>query len=76
MNKEEFDVPVRTYTKAELAKLYAPGLTKKAAGKRLSNWLKYCKPLWDELLRTGYSPLQRILKPLQVKLIFKYLGEP
>ena len=69
-------VPVRTYSKQELAKLYAPELTKKSAGKRLCHWLKYCKPLWEELKKTGYNPLQRILNPLQVRLIFKYLGEP
>lgn len=69
-------VPVRAYSKQELAKLYAPELTKKSAGKRFAYWLKYCKPLWEELQKTEYNPLQRILTPLQVELIFKYLGEP
>ncbi len=76
MEKEVFDMPVRTYTKKELSKLYAPELTEKAAGKRLCQWIKLCKPLWDELQKTGYNPLQRILNPMQVRLIFRYLGEP
>ena len=71
-----YDVPVRTYTKQELARMYAPELTDKAAGKRLCQWMKLCKPLWMELEKTGYQPLQRILNPRQVELIFRYLGEP
>ncbi|MCR4602545.1 MAG: DUF4248 domain-containing protein [Prevotella sp.] len=76
MKEETFDTPIRTYTKQELSQLYAPGLSEKAAGKRLCQWMKLCKPLWQELLQTGYNPMQRILTPMQVKLIFKYLGEP
>jgi hypothetical protein len=75
-NKELYDIPIRAYTKQELAKMYAPGLTKKSAGKRLSQWIKLCRPLWEELIKTGYNPLQRILNPRQVELIFQYLGEP
>ena len=71
-----YDVPVRTYTKQELARMYAPELTDKAAGKRLCQWMKLCRPLWMELEKTGYQPLQRILNPRQVELIFRYLGEP
>lgn len=71
-----YDVPVRTYTKQELARMYAPELTDKAAGKRLCQWMKLCKPLWMELEKTGYQPLQRILTPQQVSLVFRYLGEP
>ena len=75
-NKDVYDVPIRAYTKQELAKMYAPRLTKKSAGKRLSQWIKLCRPLWEELIKTGYNPLQRILNPRQVELIFQYLGEP
>lgn len=71
-----YDVPVRAYTKQELARMYAPELTDKAAGKRLCQWMKLCRPLWMELEKTGYQPLQRILNPRQVELIFRYLGEP
>ena len=71
-----FDVPIRAYTKQELAKMYAPELTEKSAGKRLCQWMKLCKPLWEELKATGYNPMQRVLNPMQVFLIFKHLGEP
>lgn len=74
--KDNYDVPLRAYSKQELAEMYAPGLTKKSAGKRLSQWIKLCRPLWEELIKTGYNPLQRILNPRQVELIFQYLGEP
>lgn len=74
--KEDFEVPIKSYTKKELARMYAPELTEKSAGKRLCQWIKICKPLWEELQRTGYKPLQRILNPIQVRLIFSYLGEP
>ena len=76
MGKDVFDVPIRSYTQRELAKMYAPELTEKSAGKRLCQWIKMCKPLWEELQKTGYNPLQRILNPMQVRLIFSYLGEP
>lgn len=76
MEEEIYDVPVKSYTKQELAKLYAPDLTSKSAGKRLCQWIKLCKPLCEELNKTGYNPLQRVLNPMQVRLIFKYLGEP
>lgn len=74
--KERYDVPVKAYTKQELARMYAPELTQKSAGKRLCQWIKLCRPLCEELERTGYNPLQRILNPMQVELIFRYLGEP
>lgn len=76
MMKDNYDVPVKAYTKQELARMYAPELTPKSAGKRLCQWIKLCRPLWEELIRTGYKPLQRILNPMQVELIFRYLGEP
>ena len=76
MRSKEDVTPVRSYTKKELARLYAPGLTTKAAGNRLAYWLSYCKPLWEKLQEAGYRPLQRNLTPEQVRLIFEYLGEP
>ena len=71
-----YGLPIKAYSKKELARLYAPELTDKAAGKRLCQWIKHCRPLCDALERTGYKPLQRILNPAQVELVFRYLGEP
>lgn len=76
MKESFYGLPIKAYSKHELARLYAPKLTDKAAGKRLCQWIKHCRPLCEALEKTGYKSLQRILTPVQVELIFRHLGEP
>lgn len=62
--------------KSALAVRYFPELAPHQACNRLRRWMLRCTPLYAELLATGYRPTQRIFTPLQLKLIFRYLGEP
>ena len=61
--------------RTELALLYNPQLSPKAAWKKLKNWIDLCKPLSDELRQLGYTGRQRIFTPRQVSRIVYYLGE-
>ena len=66
--------------RTELALLYNPQLSPKAAWKKLKNWIDLCKidlckPLSDELHELGYTGRQRIFTPRQVSRIVYYLGE-
>lgn len=65
-----------TYTKKELAKAYAPGLTPKAALNRLMLWINTNKQLSKALHRAGYNKMQKKFSDGQVSLIFKHLGVP
>lgn len=67
---------IRPYSKKELALGYAPELTAGGAVKRLGMWMKYNQQLWNELLRCGYRPRQKLFTPQQVEIIFRFLGEP
>ena len=70
------DFKIRSYGLQELAQLYAPDLTPESATKRLSIWMRHNHQLWDELLEAGWKPGNRVLTPLQVQVILRYLGEP
>ena len=61
---------IRTYGWQELAILYAPDLTPESAGKRLSSWIRFNPK------QSGWKKGQRVLTPLQVRIIIQYLGEP
>ena len=67
---------IRTYGWQELAIPYAPDLTPESAGKRLSSWIRFNPKLTHELQESGWKKGQRVLTPLQVRIIIQYLGEP
>ena len=67
---------IRTYGRTELAQLYSPYITPDAAWRRLRRWISYNQSLTRKLADTGYSPMQRVFTPAQVKLIMDELGEP
>ena len=71
MKEENLDekVPVRAYTKADLAMLYT-------ALQLLRRWIYANRQLMAELKEAGYNKNRHSYLPLEVKLIFKYLGEP
>ncbi|MDR0939347.1 MAG: DUF4248 domain-containing protein [Mediterranea sp.] len=68
---------VRVYDKRELARMYFPTLSGKAATDRLRRWTRRCRGLVDELeRRTDYHTRARTLTARQVRIIAEYLGEP
>lgn len=67
---------IRNYTKQELALLYFPDSRPEVASAHLMRWITRCQPLYQQLLKSGYSKRQREFNPLQVSYIFFHLGEP
>jgi hypothetical protein len=67
---------IKTYSFAELAQLYFPQISKKSASWQLSRWIEENPWLKQKLEAAGKKPRQRILSPLQVKLIITAFGEP
>jgi hypothetical protein len=60
----------------ELALAYNPDITPKRAWQKLQSWIDYNKPLTKALQKAGYNPRRRSFTPMEVKLIFDFLGEP
>lgn len=67
---------IKFYTKSELGLLYFPTSTPATACAHLMRWVKNCTPLYHKLCEQGYQTQQKYVTPLQVELIFQYLGEP
>jgi hypothetical protein len=72
--KEDF--LIRAMGFGELARLYSPNVTHAAARNTLRNWIKRNRSLEKELRNCGFVKGNRLLTPLQVGLIIKYLGSP
>lgn len=73
----ELTFRIRPYSKRELAILYFP-CTKnvESAVKNLHNLMRRNPDLMNELAEARYHPRCRMLTPLQVRIIVRYLGEP
>lgn len=67
---------LRSYSKAELAMLYAPQSTHSTAVKNLYRWINYCKPLKQELKSLQYNPRRHVFLRHEVEAIIRHLGEP
>ena len=67
---------IRSYGYGELALLYFPNSTKKSASTQLGRWMRQNEKLKLQLLELGYKPRNKILTPVQVKLIVELIGEP
>ncbi|MCD7936283.1 MAG: DUF4248 domain-containing protein [Tannerellaceae bacterium] len=76
MEHNQYSFRIKSYGFQELAILYAPGLQPESASKRLKSWLLANKELTSELYRWGWTRRSRILTPVQVSIIVRYLGEP
>ncbi|WP_321481172.1 DUF4248 domain-containing protein [uncultured Bacteroides sp.] len=63
-------------TRNELAELYMPNVQLATARRTLHRWIARNAALQSELAATGYSIRAAILTPVQVELIFRYLGVP
>ena len=70
------ETPIKSYGKAELAKLYFPRLNAHTALRTLHRHMTKCDGLLPALQRTGYRRCERTFTRYQVKIIFDYLGEP
>jgi len=74
---EELNVfRIRAYAYSELASLYSPEISVQAAAKRLSRWFEQHPSLRAELEKLGWQKSDRLLTPMQVKVITSHLGEP
>lgn len=67
---------IRSYWKSELACIYMPDCSPRAAIATFNMWLQRSPNLWNKLEETGMTLLTRRLTPQQVKIITEYLGNP
>jgi hypothetical protein len=67
---------IRAFGFGELAQLYFPSITKKSASAQLRRWIVTSSTLLPLLINFGYKPGNRLLTPLQVKVIVDEIGEP
>ena len=66
-----------TYTRRSLACQYFPDAEPEQAVRRLTSWIRRCRPLYAELTRDG-TPFdkRRYLTVREARLIMEYLVEP
>ncbi|MBQ0159428.1 MAG: DUF4248 domain-containing protein [Bacteroidales bacterium] len=62
--------------KYDLAQAYFPDVSPASAARLLNRELHHNPDLWQSLLDANYSPSQKRFTPLQVQIIYRYLGEP
>lgn len=67
---------IKAYSFGELARLYFPHIAKNSASWQLTCWINGSNALKEALEKTGKKPKQRILSPIQVRLIVDAFGEP
>lgn len=67
---------IRSYSKSELAQLYAPDITTKAAVKKLNHWIALKPGLLESLWTIGMTLKAKYYTPIQVRIIVDALGEP
>lgn len=66
-----------SYTRRSLALMYFPETAPRQAVRRLTEWIKRCRPLHERLTEDGrLFDHRRNLTIREVRLIFEYLGEP
>jgi hypothetical protein len=66
----------RSYTKLELAQLYARTLAPRTAMKKFNEWLRNDPKLWQRLQRSGITINTKTYRRSQVRMIVDHLGEP
>ncbi len=70
------DFPIKAYSKKELALLYFPDSTPRAAVNHLMAMVKRNDMLWDELQEAGYYSNRKTFTPREVRAIIDWLGAP
>ena len=74
--EKQTDFRIRSYGRTELAQLYNPCLTPKAAYRKLVGWIDHYPGLAVRLAELGKLPGSRSYPPAQVREIVGALGEP
>ena len=74
MEKSSFTI--RSYSKSELAMLYSPYITPKAAVRKLNRWIAFKPGLQEQLRASGMLPNAKCYTPLQVHTIVEALENP
>lgn len=74
--KNPTPIRIQTYSKSQLAALYLPCIQPASARRTLRSWIAKNTKLQAALAQAGYSENAILLTPAQVKLFFKFLGEP
>jgi hypothetical protein len=74
--EKQTDFRIRSYGRTELAQLYNPCLTPKAAYRKLVGWIDHYPGLAVRLAELGKLPGSRSYTPAQVREIVGALGEP
>jgi len=69
---------IKSYSKAELAHLYAPELSPKGAHNRLGRWINGDQQLLKALSQVGYFRHQQnhYFTKQEVEILVEFLGEP
>jgi len=70
LNLQIDDSEIKSYTKQELTQMY------KISPFTLRKWINSRPDLMSELEKTGYQITNKLFSPLQVRIIFKHLGDP
>lgn len=63
-------------THKEISYLYFPSDNLQISSRRLTRYIRTDIDLWEDLLKAGFRPRQRIYTPLQVEVLIKHLGTP
>lgn len=69
-------LPIRAYSKKELALRYFPDSTPRTAVSHLMATIRSNDMLADELKAIGYYNKRKTLTPREVRTIIEWLGEP
>ena len=75
-NNSKSRTRIQAYSKSQLAGLYLPHIQSASARRTLRSWIAKNTALQAALAQTGYSEKAILLTPAQVRLFFKFLGEP
>ncbi len=72
----EIEFKVRAYGRTELAQLYSPHISSRAAHIKFKKWINLYPGLADQLRKMGFKETSHQFTPAQVRLIVESLGEP
>lgn len=61
---------------SELAILYFPNMDKESARRNFTKMIRKNAKLHNELISVGWSTNLRIITPLQLNIIYAFLGKP
>lgn len=74
--EEEFVFPIKGYHKADLALMYHPNLSARAAMGKMRRWINRNAELKKRLMEVQINLLNHTYTPKEVAIIVEFLGEP